>query len=142
MRAMSARMAVDELDEPQRGDHLLEPRADLVEVRGEGGGDRGRAKPSSLGATTAPRGKFPSVDDFLRGQRGGLPSRPAPRPGQLDALDDQRELRGLDGDRRQATRRARRSGGNGPSRDAWSTSRIRCGPSTRCARGRIAWKRR
>jgi hypothetical protein len=27
------------LDEAQRGDHLLQPRTDLVEIRSEGGGD-------------------------------------------------------------------------------------------------------
>src|SRR5450432_1212240 len=47
-------------------------------------------------------GKFPVPKVFLCGQRGGLPSRPASGARQLDAFDDQRELRGLDGDRRQS----------------------------------------
>src|ERR1700733_1294928 len=51
-------------------------------------------------------GLIPRSDDFLRSQRGGLPSRSTTRPREVDAFDDQRQLGGLDRDRRQAAARS------------------------------------
>ena len=54
--------------------------------------------------------EIPSSGDFLHGERRGLPARPAPSPRQLDALDDQGQLGGLDGHGRQpAAGRERRA---------------------------------
>ena len=90
------------LHEAQRADHPLEPRTDLVEESGAKA-EVTFSREAIVGSSNGAAGRqIPNRDVFLRGQGRRLPSRPASRACQLDALDNQRELGGLDGDGRQA----------------------------------------
>jgi hypothetical protein len=86
----------DHLNEPQRRDHLLQPRPDLVEIRSERRSDP--LARSHLWLQWMSGALIPGSDDFLRSERGVLPSRSTPSPREVDAFHDQRPLGGLDRD--------------------------------------------
>ena len=88
--------------------------------------------------TGAHEPKFHIADVFL----ARLPARTASRAGQVDSLEDEPELGRLDRARRELA--AGREAGTEAThaRDVSSTWQIRCDPSTRCGRGRSAWRRR
>ena len=92
----------DEVGEAERGDHLLEPVADLVQIRSEGGSDR-IARSHLARGNQVSEWEIPGRRRFLPDERRRrLPARTSSRASELDALDDQGELRGFDHDRRQS----------------------------------------
>src|SRR3984957_1902951 len=136
----------DELDELERLDHLLDPRANIGAVRHERRGDHGLLGRGHLRPEMGCRGEMSSA----RGKENALDVR---RPSQAPSAGGaaRRRDRSLPGSApgRQprswpptAPHRPRASGGTGRAPGAWSTSRSRCDPSTRCAPDRIAGRRR